>query len=166
MGGRAKRQRKEEPTPFASCLTDCGGVPIFSCWGTRIYTFGSCRSQALGLRLELHCQLSWVSSCRCQIVGFLSLHDHLSQLLTIGRWIDDRQIERGRGRGRGRTDDLLLLLFLWRLWVTQRTEATGLFPESGLRPEASKHKARPLLTAPPSQKDGDNPSRMILPTYP
>lgn len=53
--------------------------PLCSGWDIRLLPL-DIGTQALGLRLEPHCQLSWASNfCKWQIVGLLSLHDHEGQ---------------------------------------------------------------------------------------
>ena len=85
-------------------------------WATELNWTGTISLASLGLQPQT-----------ADHVIFLSLHSHITPL------------------SRQTTDNLLLGLFSWRTWVTQRIRATRLFQESELRPESSEHKARTSL---------------------
>ena len=73
---------------------------------TGTYTITSPHSQAFELRQELYHCLSWVSSLPLQIMGFLSLHDRMSQFHIISLFLSLSLCI---------CISVLLVLFLWRL---------------------------------------------------
>ena len=80
--GGLKRTKNQSEDSFQSCLSALGrrSSPAV---GVGICFTGSPSSQVFGFRLELHEGLSGVSSFQLQMMGLLSLHNHVNQILTV-----------------------------------------------------------------------------------